>query len=354
MTGLPMRVLTVLLAILATLALVGCGSNGPSQAELDAQDRKVIALAQKQQAHARIVMAVRAKNAATPGTKACGRDACEARAEAIPRDRSRGARDAVDLRFGVLPVRTDSGRRTLEQEGTQVEATPGAVLPELALRFAIGRVSRVRSRKYGRGHDRDATPAPVGSHADLRRSRRPRVQRRARRCVRAGRSARRALRRARHPRARARTRSTTPTSPRSSPCSTRPNELQAELRPIATYLYALVSTDSRNDVAAARHVELQTRAAPLAPLGKRLGAWLASLDVDALIARSPAAAEHEFALRKAAEGAELQMSEHEESLAGELAPSGSLAWQRLHGEISSQLDGRARCVDGATERVPMA
>ena len=34
------------------------------------------------------------------------------------------------------------------------------------------------------------------------------------------------------------------------------------------------------------------------------------------------------------------MSEQEESLAGELAPSGSLAWQRLHGEVSSQLTGR--------------
>ena len=31
------------------------------------------------------------------------------------------------------------------------------------------------------------------------------------------------------------------------------------------------------------------------------------------------------------------MSEQEESLAGELAPSGSLAWQRLHGDVSSQL-----------------
>ena len=31
------------------------------------------------------------------------------------------------------------------------------------------------------------------------------------------------------------------------------------------------------------------------------------------------------------------MSEHEESLASELAPSGSLAWQRLHGDVSSQL-----------------
>ena len=131
------------------------------------------------------------------------------------------------------------------------------------------------------------------------------------------------------------------------------NELQAELRPIATYLYALVSTDSRDDVAASRHVELQTRAAPLAALGKRLGAWLASLDVDTLIARSPAAAEHQFALRKAAESAALQMSEHEESLAGELAPSGSLAWQRLHGEISSQL-AVVLDLDGRQEQIPMA
>jgi oligoendopeptidase F len=127
------------------------------------------------------------------------------------------------------------------------------------------------------------------------------------------------------------------------------NHLQAELRPVATYLYALASTDSRDDEAAARHVELQTRAAQLAPLGKRLGAWLASLDVETLIARSPLAGEHAFALRKAAENAELQMSEQEESLAGALAPSGSLAWQRLHGDVSSQL-----MVDVGGERVPMA
>ncbi len=132
------------------------------------------------------------------------------------------------------------------------------------------------------------------------------------------------------------------------------NELQSELRPVVTYLYALVTTDSRDDLAASRHVELQTRAAPLASLGKRLGAWLAALDVDDLVAQSPLAAAHEFALRKAAEGAELQMSEQEESLAGELAPSGSLAWQRLHGEVSSQLLVDLRVPGAAPERVPMA
>ncbi len=132
------------------------------------------------------------------------------------------------------------------------------------------------------------------------------------------------------------------------------NELQAELRPVSTYLYALISTDSRNDLAASRHVELQTRGAPLAPLAKRLGAWLAALGAEELIARSPMAAEHAFFVRKAAESSALQMSEHEESLAGELAPSGSLSWQRLHGDISSQLLVDVQGAAGKSERVPMA
>ena len=132
------------------------------------------------------------------------------------------------------------------------------------------------------------------------------------------------------------------------------NELQSELRPVSTYLYALITTDSRNDLAASRHVELQTRGAPLAPLAKRLGAWLAALGADELIARSPVAQEHAFFVRKAAENASLQMSEHEESLAGELAPSGSLAWQRLHGDISSQLMVDVKDAAGGSERVAMA
>jgi oligoendopeptidase F len=132
------------------------------------------------------------------------------------------------------------------------------------------------------------------------------------------------------------------------------NELQAELRRLSAYLYALTTTDSRDDRAAARQVELQTRTAPLNPLAKRLGAWLAALGVDELSARSLAAAEHVFTLRTAAEGAELQMSEQEESLAAELAPASSLAWQRLHGDVSSQLLVELRAADGAIERVPMA
>jgi oligoendopeptidase F len=126
------------------------------------------------------------------------------------------------------------------------------------------------------------------------------------------------------------------------------NRVSDDLRVISAFLHALITTDSRNDEAAARYVELQTRTAPLGPLSKRLGAWLHALGTESFVGASDLAAAHAFALHKAAEGAELQMGEHEESLAAELAPSGSLAWQRLHGDVSSQL-----MVDVDGERIPM-
>jgi pepF/M3 family oligoendopeptidase len=47
------------------------------------------------------------------------------------------------------------------------------------------------------------------------------------------------------------------------------------------------------------------------------------------------------------------MSEAEESLAAELAPAGALAWQRLHGDVSSQLTVELRMPGADVERVPM-
>ncbi len=132
------------------------------------------------------------------------------------------------------------------------------------------------------------------------------------------------------------------------------NAMHKELRPVNAYLHGLVTTDSRNERAAALAVELQTRTAALGPLGKRLGAWLAALGIDEFAARSDTAAAHEFALEKAAADANFQMGEAEESLAAELGPSGVLAWQRLHGDVSSQLVAEIAGPDGTIERVPMA
>jgi hypothetical protein len=51
-----------LLVILSAVTAVGCGSSGPSKAELAAQDRVVLAKMRQQDAHDRIVAAVRKKN----------------------------------------------------------------------------------------------------------------------------------------------------------------------------------------------------------------------------------------------------------------------------------------------------
>jgi oligoendopeptidase F len=132
------------------------------------------------------------------------------------------------------------------------------------------------------------------------------------------------------------------------------NALQTELRPLSAYLNGLVTTDSREERAASLMVELQTRTAVLGPMSKRLGAWLEALGADRLTSTSDVAASHAFALGKAADDARYQMGEAEESLAAELAPAGALAWQRLHGDVSSQLMVEIATDDGAPERVPMA
>ena len=96
---------------------------------------------------------------------------------------------------------------------------------------------------------------------------------------------------------------------------------------------------------------MQTRLAGLGPLWKRLEAWVAALGAGVLSAGSVESGAHEFALERAAEYAEFQMSEAEEALASQLAPSGALAWQRLHGDVSSQLMAEVANADGSTERI---
>lgn len=132
------------------------------------------------------------------------------------------------------------------------------------------------------------------------------------------------------------------------------NELLEQAQLVDGYLYLLVSTDSRNDLAAAQSVELQTRTAALSPLSKRLAAWLAALGTDDFVDASDTAAAHRFYLEQAAAGAEFQMSAAEESLAADLSPSGPLAWARLHGDLSSQLTVHVVHSDGTTDTVPMA
>ena len=131
------------------------------------------------------------------------------------------------------------------------------------------------------------------------------------------------------------------------------NDLLEQVRLLGAYLYTFVSTDATDDEAAGRRSRLQTDLADLTKLTKRFEAWVARLGAEPLIAGSTAAAEHAHPLRRAEAAAAHQMSEIEEDLAAELRLSGSVAWQRLHGEVTSRLTAEVGDGRGGTDRLPI-
>ncbi len=135
------------------------------------------------------------------------------------------------------------------------------------------------------------------------------------------------------------------------------NAVLADVRALAAHLHARVSVDAGDDDAAGRQSALQTRLADLTRLTTRLDAWLASLGGEALA--DPTAdpplvvAEHAFALRRAAEQAAHHLSPAEEDLVADLRLSGSVAWARLHREVTAGLTATVAGPDG-DEVLPMS
>lgn len=127
------------------------------------------------------------------------------------------------------------------------------------------------------------------------------------------------------------------------------NAVAVEEGALETFLYCRVSVNSRDEEAQS---QLSIAEAKINRLGKartRFTAWVGSQDLDALLAASEAAREHEFLLRKAKTQAEHLMSPAEESLAADLLLSGGLPWAKLHANYTSQMKVE---VDG--ERMPMS
>ncbi|MCU1351918.1 MAG: peptidase family protein [Acidimicrobiales bacterium] len=133
------------------------------------------------------------------------------------------------------------------------------------------------------------------------------------------------------------------------------NGVMERMRLIGAYLYAHVSTDARDDEAATMLSRYQAGTTAMATLNKRLAAWVAAVDPEALAAGSVQAADHAYALRRAAAAAEHQMSEGEEDLAAELSLTGGRAWAKLHGDLTARLTAAIhRPGAAAPEVVPMS
>jgi pepF/M3 family oligoendopeptidase len=124
------------------------------------------------------------------------------------------------------------------------------------------------------------------------------------------------------------------------------NRVSDEISLLGAYVYASVSTDSRNSAAQAAMSELEPVEAKLQPLLARLADWIGAFDIDELADVSEQAAEHTGPLTRLAQRADHQMSEGEEHLYAELSSTGSGAWGRLQREITSQLSGSVELPDG--------
>ncbi|HEY0752924.1 MAG TPA: M3 family oligoendopeptidase [Ktedonobacteraceae bacterium] len=119
--------------------------------------------------------------------------------------------------------------------------------------------------------------------------------------------------------------------------TTRLNEVLEETSTLGAYLACFVTTNTQDTLAQARYSEFQQQAVKLSLLGTRYAAWIGSLDVSELLARSQLASEHAYLLHKSSEQARHLMSPAEEELASELELSSGASWEKLHSDITSQL-----------------
>src|SRR5947199_6827038 len=131
------------------------------------------------------------------------------------------------------------------------------------------------------------------------------------------------------------------------------NEVMEESRTLISYITCFVTTNTLDRLAQAKMSEIQQASVTLSQLGTRFSAWIGSLDVEALIGRSPMAQAHAFMLRKVRVRAAHLMPPAEENLGSELNLSGGTAWEKLHSDVTSQLKVTLE-QDGERQALPMS
>ncbi|MFQ3668541.1 MAG: M3 family oligoendopeptidase [Fimbriimonadaceae bacterium] len=131
------------------------------------------------------------------------------------------------------------------------------------------------------------------------------------------------------------------------------NTLMEEARLLYAYVHGSTDVDSRNERAQARESEVDAESPRMGKLRVRLTAWIGTLPVEELIVASEVAHAHAFPLRRAAKLAAKLMTPPEEALAAELSLTGSTAWGKLHGNMTSQLEVDVELADGV-RTLPMS
>lgn len=122
---------------------------------------------------------------------------------------------------------------------------------------------------------------------------------------------------------------------------------------LGMYIRCFVDTDSQNELALAKLSEFTQKTRELPIFYARFAAWIASMDVKALMEQSSVAREHAFALQKATTHAEHLLSPTEEVLVAEMSLTGLAAWTSLYNTVVSQLTIPFE-IDGKEQVIPMS
>ena len=132
------------------------------------------------------------------------------------------------------------------------------------------------------------------------------------------------------------------------------NKIQTLASTIVPFIYAFVTTDSRDKAANRAMSEFEQASLPMRKLSVQFEAWVGTIapKLDKVVKNNKSAAAHEFMLRESAEQSKYLMSDAEEGLAAEMSLSGGNAFEKLQGTVTSQLSVDFE-LDGKTEKLPM-
>jgi len=132
------------------------------------------------------------------------------------------------------------------------------------------------------------------------------------------------------------------------------NRTIASSETLESYVYATVSTNSRDEIAQGHLSTIGVLGSRLSPLLSRLAEWVHALGVEELCALSTQAHDHHGPLTRLALRTAHQMSEAEEGLYSALSTTGSDAWGRLQADITSQLSATVDMPGTGPTTMPMA
>jgi pepF/M3 family oligoendopeptidase len=126
---------------------------------------------------------------------------------------------------------------------------------------------------------------------------------------------------------------------------------------LGAYLHGFISTDSFNTQAMKKNSELEILSVRIHEISIRFRGWMDSTfqnvgELKKVLDLDPYLNEHSYYLRETLEQAKYQMSPDEETLAAELALSGSNAWGKLQGTVTSQVAVPFE-LDGEVSETPM-